>query len=149
MNKYCISCVLVCCFFHGSVSSAELTVTIDKIRNSKGKIVFSLYTRASDFNNPGHKEAQFNTLVALPAQEGSLTVSFPSLASGEYAIIAFHDESNNLRLDQKSNGLPLEGVGFSNYKLALTLPTFEQSRFAFDQNKEVEQHIALTYLFLN
>jgi len=39
---------------------------------------------------------------------------FTELKAGAYAVITFHDENDNGKLDENALGLPTEGYGFSN-----------------------------------
>ena len=50
----------------------------------------------------------------MRAIAGTQTVVFTELKPGAYAVITFHDENDNGKLDENASGLPTEGYGFSN-----------------------------------
>jgi uncharacterized protein (DUF2141 family) len=52
--------------------------------------------------------------IAMRAIAGTQTVVFTELKPGAYAVITFHDENDNGKLDENALGLPTEGYGFSN-----------------------------------
>jgi uncharacterized protein (DUF2141 family) len=55
------------------------------------------------------------------------------LPPGRYAIIAFHDENDNGRLDESPWGVPTEAYGFSNDAQGfLTAPSFEAASVVLD-----------------
>lgn len=57
-------------------------------------------------------------------------LNFAGVAPGTYAVMVFHDENNNGKLDQAANGMPLEGYGFSrNARGHWGPPNFEAARF--------------------
>jgi hypothetical protein len=52
---------------------------------------------------------------------------------GRYAVIAFHDENDNGRLDESPWGVPTEGYGFSNDAQGfLAAPSFEAAGVMLD-----------------
>jgi uncharacterized protein (DUF2141 family) len=53
--------------------------------------------------------------------------------AGSYAVVVFHDENDNGKIDRSVLGIPREDYGFSNNpKLLLRKPTFDEARFAVD-----------------
>jgi uncharacterized protein (DUF2141 family) len=50
----------------------------------------------------------------MRAISGTQSVVFTNLEPGTYAIIAFHDENDNGKLDENGWGVPTEGYAFSN-----------------------------------
>lgn len=92
-------------------AKGPLSVTLEGIRNSKGKVLVLAYDDKSAYDNSDtNKVAGF---VEVPAKSGTMTVKFPDLKTGEYAVVAIHDENGNYDLD--FSGLtPTEGVGVSN-----------------------------------
>jgi uncharacterized protein (DUF2141 family) len=57
------------------------------------------------------------------------TVEFENIPEGTYAIVCFHDENNNGKMDFESNGMPKENYGTSNNALSFGLPAFDNSKF--------------------
>ncbi len=106
-------------------TAGPLVVTLDGIRNSRGKVLVLAFDNesafdASDFERAaGYKE--------LPAKSGTMQVRFPKLKSGDYAVIAIHDENGNYALDYGS-ATPTEGVTVSNSWGSLDSPGFWRAK---------------------
>jgi uncharacterized protein (DUF2141 family) len=56
-----------------------------------------------------------------------------------YAVMVFHDENSNGKLDKNILGIPKEGYGASN-NLARKMrpPTFDEARFSISSDQSVE-----------
>ena len=105
------------------VKASELRVTVDGIRSSHGTILIGLYDSPESFNRAielSDKEGFLNdpnrfAAVALRANAAMMSsVVFTNLNPGQYAIILFHDENGNGKLDKNALGVPTEPYGFSN-----------------------------------
>jgi uncharacterized protein (DUF2141 family) len=105
--------------------AAELTVTVDNLRNDKGDVRLSAYASAAEWPD---NSAAANDKVE-PAQKGSVVFHF-DLPPGIYAIACFHDENANGQFDQNFLGIPQEGYGFSNnLHPFFRAPSFESASF--------------------
>ena len=108
-------------FVHGNpvnnniykAGSYSLTVKVNKLRNSKGIVQFSLYNK--DGTIPDEKYTQYFRQLAGKINNGTSVVTFTKLPIGRYAVNILHDENQNGMID-KGFILPVEGVGFSNYQ---------------------------------
>lgn len=90
-------------------SGAELTVTVEGLRNAKGNVELSIYNDPAqwpDNPTPDHHQVK-------PAAEGSVTFKF-DLPPGTYAAAGYHDENGNGKFDKSFLGLPEEGYTMSN-----------------------------------
>jgi len=67
-------------------------------------------------------------------------IFFRGLNKGHYAIVIFHDENNNNRLDKNSFGFK-EGVGYSNNYIYF--PSFNKSKVSIVANQVI--NIKLNY----
>lgn len=104
-----------------------LNITINGLRNSKGKV----YLELDDLS--GNKVAS----IAEKIINNQCTISFNSIASGKYSIYYFHDENNNNELDTKF-GIPKEGYGFSNNaKGSFGPPPIEERTMMISENKSI------------
>jgi uncharacterized protein (DUF2141 family) len=71
--------------------------------------------------------------IAMRAVAGTQSVVFTNLNPGAYAVIVFHDENDNSRLDKNAWGVPTEGYGFSNNAEGfLAAPSFEDASVLLD-----------------
>lgn len=105
-----------------SAHAANLSVTVENVANNKGKVLISLCDKQSFLK----KCAQSRMLSAN--DKGVLTFEFKDIAVGDYALMGFHDENNNMKFDKDANGMPQEGWGFSrNARGKFGAPTFEDA----------------------
>ena len=106
-------------------NAANLTVTVEQVRNSRGEIRFAIFDIPSEF-------PQGNELYSkhIPAQLGIVTIRFYNLSPGAYAIAIHHDENSDGEMNTNFIGLPKEGYGFSNdAKVIFSPPVFEAAAF--------------------
>ncbi|MEM1094988.1 MAG: DUF2141 domain-containing protein [Bacteroidota bacterium] len=115
--------------FAPSATTDSLTVTLNNIQGSEGKIVVQLYDSADSFmNTPIH------TATATP-DSATASVTFNDLEYGTYAIIVLHDKNDNGEMDMGPGGIPDEGYAFSSGAGAMGPPNFSAAKFAFAANK--------------
>jgi uncharacterized protein (DUF2141 family) len=106
-----------------AAGASELRVTVEGIRSAHGTILIGLYDSTETFERAikaSDKEGFLNDpdrfgAVALRANAALKSgVVFSNLEPGRYAVIAFHDENGNGKLDKNFLGVPAEPYGFSN-----------------------------------
>ena len=108
----------------GAARAANVTVTIDNVRNARGHVLVALCTRA-DFLRP-----HCSWKARVPARKGSVVAIVPNVPPGTYAAQAFHDEDDNGKLDRTLLGLPKEAMGFSNNApMRMGPPSFDAASF--------------------
>ena len=90
-----------------SASAATLHVKIDGVASGKGKLRVAVCDEATFM-----KKCAIGALA--PAHSGSVTVDVPGVPAGSWAVVAYHDENDNQKLDRNELGIPSEGYGFSN-----------------------------------
>lgn len=90
-----------------AVSAATLHVKIDGVASGKGKLRVAVCDESAFM-----KKCGIGALV--PAHTGSVTVDVPDVPAGNWAVMAYHDENDNQKLDRNELGIPSEGYGFSN-----------------------------------
>ncbi|MDP5239306.1 DUF2141 domain-containing protein [Uliginosibacterium sp. 31-16] len=108
-------------------ANGTLEVELAGVRNATGKLRLSLYRAEDAFR----KEAQAFRVLAVLAQPGKALLRFEDLPAGRYALMAYHDENANDKLDLRLGMFPLEGYGLSNNPKVFGPPAFADS--AFDQ----------------
>lgn len=80
--------------------------------------------------------------IAMRAAAGTQSVVFTNLEPGTYAIIVFHDENDNGKLDETPWGVPAEGYGFSNNAEGfLAAPAFKDAAVTLGHS---DREIAIT-----
>lgn len=104
--------------------TADLEVTIEKLRNRKGVLHLCLTREPIHF--PDCKKDPRAVTRSAPATSGPIRIT--GLAPGGYALAVFHDENRNRKLDM-TIGIPREGFGFSrNPVVRFGAPKFRQVR---------------------
>lgn len=116
--------IVVACAFTNSVSAADLTVTISPVKTESGAVNLAIYDSEGSFR----KTETVATRKA--AVKGDMVFSFPDLASGEYAIMVYHDINSNDKLDANLLGMPKEPWGGSlQGKSVFGAPGWSDTRF--------------------
>jgi uncharacterized protein (DUF2141 family) len=130
------------------VGAAELRISIDGIRSSKGTVLIGLYDSPETFRRAIEaagtagflNDPQRFAAVSLRANAAlKSSVVFSNLPPGRYAVIAFHDENGNGKLDKNVLGVPTEPYAFSNNVQGfLGPPTYDKAAITvYDHDMEV------------
>ena len=115
----------------GSAAFAgDVTVKVSGFKNETGNAIVYLWTAAEGF--PG-KTDKASTSKTVPIKGTSVTVVFPNVAPGTYAVSVTHDENSNGKMDTGFLGKPKEGYGASNNpQNKLSAPSFDQCKVTVD-----------------
>ena len=106
--------------------SANISVSVSNVRNTKGVVHACLTPTKKDF--PDCKKQPAHHQITVPAKK-SLTITFKGVAPGTYAIALMHDENNNGKID-RAVLIPTEGFGFSrDAKVRMGPPSFSSAAF--------------------
>lgn len=105
-----------------SEAAATLEVQIDGLRNQKGEIRACLMSDKALFPDCGSDQGAIKQSVAASSPH----LSFTGFPPGLYALVLFHDENANSKLDTVV-GIPREGFGFSrNPTVRFGAPRFDK-----------------------
>lgn len=123
-------------FVQAEPSRAALTVTATGFRHTRGHAEAKLF-------RPGENVlgGPFRRARVVP-QAGQARFQFADLPLGDYALVVFHDENDNGKIDHNFLGLPAEPLGFSNGfspGLFTGMPSFEKLKFAFRADGEKQR----------
>ncbi|MBN1621814.1 MAG: DUF2141 domain-containing protein [Endomicrobiales bacterium] len=144
--RYCSIFYLTLCILYNltlRLSAADIFVNIPRVRNSKGKILASLYTSEKGF--PSKPKYAYKT-ASNDIYKDSLKIIFEDINPGTYAVSIVHDENNNGKMDTTWFGMPEEGVGASNNpKMKFGPPSFKSASFDI-QEASMTLQIELNYL---
>ncbi len=117
----------------------ELLVRVDGIRNAVGNLRVNVYD-----DNPENFLVKGKKLYRLdiPARPGTMEVCVPLPGEGTYALVAFHDQNGNGKVN-----ITKDGFGFSNNpKVRWRRPKHAEAAFVAGPGRtEVDVH--LRYLF--
>jgi len=124
-----------------SVDAADLTINIDN-PPIEGKVMAMLFNSSGtfvDLRDPIR-------VISLPSG-GTIPGRIEDLASGEYALVVYHDENNNGRLDENFIGIPNEPLGFSNRCWPQGPPTFTLAAFRLEADESRTVDVKLQSIF--
>lgn len=138
MNRYIAGAAFM--FFYQAFVFAEtgsIEVLINGFRNSNGKAVLCLFSKAKGFPEKYNLAEMF---LFAKIKEDKSKVILKDIAYGSYAVSLFHDENDNNKLDTNFWGVPKEGVGVSNNaKGSFGPPKYQDALFEFNsKNKVIE-----------
>ncbi len=105
--------------------AADLDIVVNGVRSADGQVKLMLFDRADGFR----KEDKARQVLALPATVGDVRGVFHDLPIGHYAVIAYHDENGDGKLDLRFGMFPKEGYGLSNNPKISGPPAFKDSAF--------------------
>lgn len=125
----------------GIANETTLTLHLQGIRNDQGNIRISLYQTAESFR----KEDQAIKLIRLPARPGTLTATFTALPPGRYAVMAYHDENNDEKMNLRFGMFPIEGYALSNNPKVVGPPRFTDSAFDFPLQANAPLELTVNY----
>lgn len=119
-------------------SSATLTVRIINACNANGVIRIALFQSANGF--PGDASKALHTQPAkIDPQTLTAQAVFSDIPQGTYAVVVFHDENGNGKLDKNLVEIPKEGYGASNNPAKkMRPPTFNEAKFSLNSTQTVE-----------
>ena len=123
-------------FAKPNAETFSLTVDVKNLRNEKGVVQFALYNK--DDSIPDEDYENYYKIVKGEIVNGSSTITIENIPSGKYAVNILHDENKNGKID-KGFILPIEGIGFSNFRsIGLTnRPNFSKASFELKENKSI------------
>lgn len=105
------------------VQAAELSVQVDGIASDRGTVRIAMYRQEAGYLDGN--AAMAVRLGKAAACVPGVTVNFPDIPPGEYAIKVFQDENDDGKLNRNLFGIPTEPYGISNnVRARFSLPPF-------------------------
>jgi uncharacterized protein (DUF2141 family) len=105
--------------------AARLDVRIKDVREATGNLRVSLYRDPETFR----KEDRALKVIVVPATKGESRVTFDGIEPGKYALMAYHDENGDGKLNLRLGMFPTEGYALSNNPKVMGPPKFADSAF--------------------
>jgi uncharacterized protein (DUF2141 family) len=125
-------------------AQGKIGVTITNIKNDKGVCRTCLFNSEAAFSGESGKPVQ---CLLLAIKNKTTHGTFENIAAGNYAVMVFHDENNNNKLDKNFLGIPKEGYGASNNRLPFAgAPSFKDNRFIVKDGAGINISIKLRNL---
>lgn len=103
----------------------SIVVNLKNIRDDSGMLRASLYREAETFR----KEDKALQVIVVPAVKGAARLVFNGVPPGRYAIMSYHDENADGKLNLRLGMFPTEGYGLSNNPKVFGPPKFADSAF--------------------
>ncbi len=134
------SIVLIALFIASTLSSQAqnettgntITVTVENIRNTNGKILASLHDETTFMKGKEGVQTAATTIVG-----NTVIVTYKNILPGAYAIMCVHDENDNKKMDFELNGMPKENYGMSNNPILYGPPTFDLAKLIVKENEDL------------
>ncbi|BBC71521.1 conserved hypothetical protein [Altererythrobacter sp. B11] len=122
----------------------RVEVQVTGLRSDKGIVRACMTSLAGHFPDCSDDSGAYSASVASGEP---LTIVFPAVVPGEYAIAVLHDENGNGKADRLLGTLPREGFGFSrDARLRMGPPRFSDAAFEVG-SRSVHQAIRMRYIF--
>ncbi len=115
----------------GDSATYKLTVGFANVTKRSGMIYVGVVNKAADFDGNFCRK----TRISVPAT-GEFQVNFEGLPAGQYAVEVFQDLNDNQKLDFTGR-VATEPFGFSNVKMLLGAPSFNESAFELSASKTI------------
>ena len=114
------------------VVAAEISVQLENSPAS-GRVALALFSSANtfgDLRDPARLEAYI-----LDGRDRYVLTDVPA---GEYALMVYYDENDNLEIDKNFIGIPTEPLGFSNNYRPKGPPSYTRAAFSLAQDEQRE-----------
>ena len=113
-----------------------ITVQAQNVTNSRGMIGVLVFNSKKGW--PDKSDVSFRS-DAVPARQGTTSLTISDLPAGDYAIVVLHDENGNKKMDRNWLGRPKEQWGMSNNpKARFSAPGFNRARFTLRADRQIE-----------
>lgn len=122
-----------------ATGAAPITVTVANVRSAQGRVHVALCPKDKFLGTSCPFES------SVPAQPGTISITFAAVPPGDYAAQAFQDENGNQKVDQNFIGMPKEGIGFSrDARVIMGPPKWADAMFVHDGRPQAI-HFSLRY----
>ena len=132
---------ITCMPWLSNLEAAELIISIDN-PPVNGTVIAMLFNSSNTFVDLRDPVK----VITLPPG-GTTFGRIPDLSSGEYALVVYHDENGNGRLDENFIGIPSEPLGFSNRYWPQGPPTFTNAAFKLEADETKSIDVKLQSIF--
>jgi uncharacterized protein (DUF2141 family) len=135
LSKILVSLTII--FSCGSLTAQtiESRLVVTGLPSKKGELFIGWFNSTETFRKPA--QAVFKKKLAMNG-ESTITILFPGLPVGKYAIALFLDENGNGKIDKNFLGIPTEFYGISNNVYPATrAANFEEAKFVLEKPNQV------------
>jgi outer membrane protein len=117
-----------------STHAADISVRL-KDSPASGTVALALFDSANTFGDLRNPARLANYTI-----DEQQTYVMSDIPAGEYALLVYYDENDNLEMDKNFIGIPTEPLGFSNDYKPKGPPSYSRAAFALaqDEHKEID-----------
>lgn len=102
----------------------KLVLNFTNVPDVPGSLMIAVYDKPESFRKVSYKS------MKMASTPGEMQVEIPGLRAGEYAVMVFHDQNGDGKLNRNLLGIPQEHwSGSLNTTFVLGAPSWEQTRF--------------------
>jgi uncharacterized protein (DUF2141 family) len=113
--------------------ASDLTVTVTNLNNDKGQVLVALFNSSEDFPSA---EGKYKGAKIKPLSGNTASTIFNDIPPGKYAVISYHDENDDGKLDKNFWGKPTEQFGFSNdAQPSMGPPSFKEAQISLSKGE--------------
>ena len=117
-------------------ATGELVVEVLGLPSSDGMVRFALFDSLETYKKRKGAVRKADLSIENQACEWHIE----NLPYGEYALMLYHDENGNNKMDKNFIGIPKEGYGFSNNaKPRLSAPAYKRVKFEVNSSLKTLQ----------
>lgn len=112
-----------------AAESGHLTIILTGMKSDEGSAVYAMWSGPEGWLKDNTVSEGSATVV-----DGVSELKIENLPYGEYAISAYHDRNDNMKLDTGMFRIPKEPLGTSNdVRVRFGPPRYEDAAFILDQ----------------
>ena len=124
--------VLIQTLAAGSALAAQLSVRLETAPSS-GTVALALFSSANTFG-----DLRDPTRLEIYTLDGRDVYVMTDIPAGEYALMVYYDENDNMKIDKNFIGIPTEPLGFSNDYRPKGPPSYSRAAFTLAQDEQRE-----------
>ena len=117
--------------------AAELTISLEN-PPTMGTVTFLLFDSANAFG-----DLRDPAQVLKQPLDDRKVYRMQDVPAGEYALLVYHDENDNDRIDKKFIGIPREPLGFSNRYEPKGPPSYSRAAFVLKAEESLHFDVKL------
>jgi len=130
---------IILLLFYSSLSNAHGIIVIKGVGHNEGYIDLKIYNNKESFL----KEELAIESIRKKSNKGEVIIPLSKIHEGKIAVVVYHDENNDGKLNTGLFWKPKEGYAFSNNYTPKGPPLFSKASFFLVHNKPV--YIKLKY----
>ncbi len=130
---------IICLLFYPSLIYAHGTIVIQNIEHNEGYIDLKIYNNKESFLDDDLAIES----IRKKSIKGEIIIPISKIHEGTIAVVVYHDENNDGKLNTGLFWRPKEGYAFSNNYVPKGPPSFSKASILLGHNEPV--YIKLTY----